>query len=637
MHHLSRLSIISLLIVSLIIIWAIYALALPGQFLFDDPSNLSGLAEVEDALSASGYLISNQAGPLGRPITMATFLPQREAWPGHPEAMLAVNFTIHSFAVLATFILAVGLARSRLAEPASSNRSLWIGLGVAVLWGLSPFLATTHLMIIQRAASLSGLFVLTGLSAFVWAHLVAPRHPRHATLLLLLGLGIGTLLASLSKESGALLPLLALVILMFWIPRDQRPKTTHYKIIIILFVVIPTLLILGYLATLTPGIFEQGYGDIRYFTPEQRLMSQPSILMEYLRYLLLPKASYVSPFMDGLPAPSGWLTPPITFVGLVFWITLLALSIGLRRRFPALLFGVLFFLTGHLLESTVIGLELYFAHRNYVSSFGIYFILVFALSIVPDFYRKAAIAAVSVYCILFAFVLSQTTSLWNLPQFAAEQWRIANPHSERAVQFAAIQAINRGDFLLAKDIYDDASARHPDRPVLQILRTQICLGEEDHFPELLGNVTRYLKTAKFEPYAASVLAISAQADPAELCRVRDHSALAMMAESLLSNPPFLSAPLPRSELLFTMAMAKIKEGYDTQPIELLKESFYIHHHLDTAFYAASLMTNLRQYDQVKKFLADVIQHAPPNLIMRAVWQSRINDFNHLMESQRQQP
>ena len=37
-----------------------------------------------------------------------------------------------------------------------------------------------------------------------------------------------------------------------------------------------------------------------------------------------------------------------------------------RRKYPLLALPVLFFFAGHLLESTVIGLELYFEHRNYL-------------------------------------------------------------------------------------------------------------------------------------------------------------------------------------------------------------------------------------------------------------------------------
>jgi hypothetical protein len=49
---------------------------------------------------------------------------------------------------------------------------------------------------------------------------------------------------------------------------------------------------------------------------------------------------------------------------------------AIRRRGRLLAFGVSFFLVGHALESTVFPLELYFEHRNYLPSVGIWFALV---------------------------------------------------------------------------------------------------------------------------------------------------------------------------------------------------------------------------------------------------------------------
>lgn len=633
--RLIRFSAILLLIIAILSAWFIYQAALPGQFLFDDPIGLEPLAKVHDFVSAIGFLGSGHAGPLGRPIAMATFLPQREAWPDHPDAMLAVNFAIHLAAMAAAFILAVGLARLRLPETRLETRSLWIGLGVAALWGLSPFLATTHLMVIQRVTSVSGFFVLFGLSAFVWAHLIAPRHPRRPILLLVLGLGLGTLLAALSKENGALLPLLALVIFWFWIPSARRPRTLPYRLALILFAVIPGLLVLGYLANLVPGALEHGYGAHRYFTPEQRLMIQPSILMDYLRNLLLPRAAGVTPFMDHLPAPSGWLNPPITLVGLLFWLGLLALAIGLRHRLPVLLFGLSFFLIGHLLESSIIGLELYFAHRNYVPSFGIYFALIFATAMVPDTYRKAAVSVMTIYVGLFALVLWQATSTWSQPGFAAERWVAESPYSERAVEFLARQAMRQGDYARARQLFDDAAARYPDRPVIQIQRTQICKGREDQFPQLLDEVATHLKTARLEPFTASLLAMAAQGDPMQLCSKRDHAALAVIADALLENPPYIRNRLSHGHLLFTKAMASFHANDMTRAIELLMESFRAYPHLDTAFYAASLMTNLDQDDRVQAFLAEVRQQAPSNLLQRAAWLARLDDFVDFVAKARQ--
>lgn len=635
MQQRERLIILLTFLLAITVTSLLYGVALPGQFLFDDPIGLEPIAKVHDWISAIDFLVSGHSGPLRRPIAMATFLPQHKAWPDHPESMLVVNIAIHLINMVVAFILGVGLARLRLPENDDTNLSLWIGLGVAVLWGLSPFLATTHLMIIQRVTSVSGLFVLTGLSAFVWAHLVEHHHPRHTILLIIIGLGLCTFLAAFSKENGALLPLLALVILWCWIPAARRPHTLTYRGLILLLAVIPGLMVLGYLLSIAPEKFEHGYGALRYFTPEQRLMMQPSILMDYLRNLLLPRAVSVTPFMDQIPPPTSWFDPPITLVGLLFWLVLMALAIALRRSYPALLLGVLFFLTGHLVESSIVGLELYFAHRNYIPSFGAYFALIFSIAIVPETYKKSAVTLLIVYTGLFVLVLWQATSTWGQPDYAAERWLNENPYSERAVQFLALQYVRKGELQAARQVFDDAGQRRPDLPIIQIQRTQICQGNDTQYSDLLGEVATRLKTARFQPYASTVLAGDAQGNPSQFCPQRDYTALATMADALLENKPYTNDALSYSHLLFTKAMASLNTENMTQAIDLLIESFNAYPHLDTAFYAASIMTNLGQDERTLSFLEGVRQRAPNNAIAREIWLSRLKNFIDFIENARQ--
>lgn len=398
----------------------LYSLAQPGYALFDEWPSLDGLKSIQDWPSTLAYILSGQTGPLGRPLALATFATQAWAWPDQPGALLQTNFALHLLATGCCFAFATGLARLHL--PDSTSSPLWIGLGTAALWGLSPFLATTHLMIIQRMNSLAGLWVFAGLAAFVWAHVIDKKKVWQRRCLLIAGLGVATILGTLSKENGALLPLLALIILGLWIPREQWLRASIDRALLVLLMLLPSLMLLAYLASCLPEILAHGYGPHRYFTPGERLMSQPAILLDYLYNLLFPRAFAVSPFMDQLPVPSGWLDPPITLIAVLFWPTLLGIAVTLRQVAPYFLFSLAFFLTGHILESGFIGLELYFAHRNYVPAFGLYFGLVFAIVTIPIQFRRFAIIGLTAYVMLFAFVLFQVTSTWNNTAVNAELW-----------------------------------------------------------------------------------------------------------------------------------------------------------------------------------------------------------------------
>lgn len=610
-----------------IAVWTLYSQALPGRFLFDDIAFLGPLSSIHDGLSALVFIVSGDGGPLGRPIALATFALQAGSWPDNPAAMLRVNFAIHLLTVWAVFLLATGLVLLR--QPAGKSQSQWIGLAVSALWGLSPFLATTHLMIWQRVTSLSGLFVMAGLAAFVWAHLIARDRSRIASSLLVAGLGMGTFLAAFSKENGALLPLLALVILALWIPRPFWMERRLDRGLIVLLAMVPSLLVLGYLISLVPGVLQHGYGPERYYSPEQRLMSQPAILLEYLSNLLLPRAAAVTPFMDRLPAPAGWLTPPLTLIAGIFWPALAILAVWVRRPAPYLVFGLAFFLTGHLVESSIVGVELYFAHRNYVPSFGLYFALVYAAATVPAAHRRLATLSLTAYGILFALVLWQATNAWSEPDVAAEIWWRENPHSERATQFLAAQYLRRNDPQAARRILDETAHRNPGLALIQIQRTQLCLGRENEFPQLRAEVTEALRTAPHQIDAITELAASVRGKIRSLCAPRDLAALTAMTDALWANPAYSGSPKAKANLLMTKGFIRAEEGHEAQAVALFLEAYKLYRHLDMALYAAALMVHMGELERASSFLQGVRAQAPSHPVEGFAWRARIDIFMDL--------
>ena len=607
----------------------LYSLALPGYLLFDDTPNLRGLEQVQDWRSLLGFIVSGVAGPLGRPVSLATFGLQAAAWPDNPTALLRVNFAIHLLATVAVFALAVGLSRLR---SVASSTSLWIGLGVAALWGLSPFLATTHLMIIQRMSSLAGLFAFVGLAAFVWAHVLDHRRTVWRWVLLASGLGMATALAAYSKENGALLPLFALVILWLWIPPERQLRGGVDRGLIIVLAVIPSVLLLAYLAQRLPGVLEHGYSALRYFTPSERLMSQPAVLLDYLRNLLLPRASVVTPFMDGLPAPSGWLNPPITLIAALFWPALLTVAILLRRRAPYILFGLVFFLVGHLIESTFLGLELYFAHRNYIPAFGLYFGLVFAITRIPKHYLRAAVTGLIIYALLFATVLFSVTSTWKHTHVNAQMWFNQNPYSQRAAQFLSTEYNIQGDFLTGRRVLDRAVDYNPNAPLLHIQRTGNCIGREDEFSQLLEEVAQILRTTPiYLPQAAQELSNFAQKEPEHMCPQRNHAALGVMAQALLDNPLYVRAAGPRSLLYATLAFAYAEMDDIEQALDYFKLAFRTRPNLDLAFYAVALMANTGQQPRAYAFLQEASDSAPEQHDLRVTWFTQLDVLYAIIE------
>jgi tetratricopeptide (TPR) repeat protein len=133
-------------------------------------------------------------------------------------------------------------------------------------------------------------------------------------------------------------------------------------------------------------------------------------------------------------------------------LALFAVASLSRKRRPAFSAALLFFFCGHLLESTLVPLELYFEHRNYVPAM----LLGWPLARVICVARWPPVPRLALACLLLA-VLAATTlqraALWGKPEQLASLWALKNPGSSRAQATLAMF---------------DTGAGHPDRAIVRL-------------------------------------------------------------------------------------------------------------------------------------------------------------------------
>lgn len=214
--------------------WFAFHFGLTSGWFLDDYGNIVN----NEALNLNSLSLptlwhavwSFNAGPLGRPISLASFAIQRYFYGLDPYAFKVTNLALH----LVTTVLIAGFTRSlltawrnRFNPDISIWRINWIALAVAAFWALHPVNLTPILYAVQRETILANLFMAGGL----WAYVAIRRHlsTNWPTLvLLIITAAVFTGLAALSKEIGALLPLL-LFLVEFFVLRfrehdDSRPN-----------------------------------------------------------------------------------------------------------------------------------------------------------------------------------------------------------------------------------------------------------------------------------------------------------------------------------------------------------------------------------------------------------------------------
>lgn len=416
---------------------------------FDDSINLSGLAAVSNPSGFANFVLGGIAGPLGRPLSLLSFLANYADWPGNPWGFARLSLLLHGINALLVFLLT-----SRLAQrlPKRSLTSVWIAALATVLWLLMPIHTSGILLPVQRMTHLSAFFSLVTFVGFVMLRGVGvPSLPR------MFGLGLwvsaGTLLAMLAKENGVTtLTLIALVEIAFfrqeWEGEGKRLWTAWVTLAL---VCVPAMLL--WLLNANWHDFQDAFAFNRGYTLPDRLATQAVISWDYLRQTLLPRAALLGPYHDDYPIYTWASLAP--WLSIAAWIGLLAAgwrmvrSVGEDARLlgRCLLLAIAWYWACHQVESTFIPLENYFEHRNYLAVLGMCLLLAVAVSVwmCRIARRGAPLAILAVFLAFQIFNLQQLTALWGRPILANELWFTHHERSVRAFQAHNADVIALGE------------------------------------------------------------------------------------------------------------------------------------------------------------------------------------------------
>ena len=398
----------------------IYWSGLSGDYLFDDLPNLIYNKQLAlqsiDLESLQGAIYSSESGMLRRPVSMLSFALNRHFFGIAPYSNKVVNLIIHLCNGIGIFLLSRLLLRGyrQFRNPAFSDEAvIWLPVVLSGLWLVHPLNLTSVLYIVQRMTSLATLFTIAGLCLYLSGR-IRSLNGKHGLHLILTGFFVFGGLAVFSKESGSLLPLYMLVLEMTLF-RFSNSQGKLDKAIISFFVItlaLPACLLLLYVA-IHPEWITNGYSQ-RNFTLTERVLTEARVMVFYLKSILMPSITELGLYHDDIAISHGLLNPPATLYSLLALAGMLLSALLLLGRQPLVSLGIFWFFTGHVLESTVIPLEIAHEHRNYLADYGI-ILAVAALVMSAPLRRLAPIIRIGAPC-LFLLLFSYTTWL------RASQW-----------------------------------------------------------------------------------------------------------------------------------------------------------------------------------------------------------------------
>ncbi|MGA9855334.1 MAG: hypothetical protein WBR29_08680, partial [Gammaproteobacteria bacterium] len=353
-----------------------YVPGLHGPFLFDDVTSiLQNRALAIHSLAwdqLAQAMLSSDTGPMRRPLSMLSFALNIYFNGLDPTAFKITNLVIHLVNGVLVFALLRKIVQYWLDKGIleSSIAAYWLPLLCASAWLLHPLNLTAVLYVVQRETSLCSLFILAGCVCYVHARLRILAG-KSGWWWLYIGTLVSGLLAILSKETGLLLPVYLLVIELCVFRFSCKNNRIERGLFMFfgLFLLLPFCLGLVWLFGIHHGAPLSYVG--RDFTLSERVMTEMRVIWDYIRWTLFPRLPDLGLYHDDIPLSTGLLTPPTTLLSMLGLGTLLATAGFTWKKRPWISFGILWFFTGQILESTVWPLEIAFEHRNYLADMGI--------------------------------------------------------------------------------------------------------------------------------------------------------------------------------------------------------------------------------------------------------------------------
>ncbi len=498
----------------------LYLPGLNGPFLLDDMIDIvanPAVAMVELSLdSVTRALFSGDLGYPHRGLARLSFALNHYFSGGLNEIHFKLtNAAIHAFNGVLVLVFARALVRRLFpAESESTSAYRFLGLLIAAVWVVHPIHVSGVLYIVQRMNLLAATAVLSGLVVFLHGRRRLDEGRDWALAYMYAGVGGCAAVGFLFKENALLLPAFAFLLEWFFFPAARPDSDTRkaLKRFYLVTVGLPVLALLG-LVLFNSDFILRAY-DYREFTPVQRLLTESRVLWFYVLLIGVPYFRWYGLHHDDIGVSHDLISPLATLPAVTAWLLLLTVCLCAFHRRHLWVFGVLWFLLGHSMESGVIGLELVYEHRNYLPALGPMFVLVVLLQRGASRLRLPprpvrVVIALALGALLFSAALR--TVVWGSDGYTFFSYQIANhPNSYRTrMNYGAYSLAEGNDVRTGFRHFQSIAADYSERvlPLFEMAR--------------MVSFTLYaLETGKLRPSAQGSDGDSVFTDPLPLDKAR---------------------------------------------------------------------------------------------------------------------
>lgn len=396
----------------LVILLLSYSNSFDCSWHFDDGPNITQNAKIQiqnfswDNIKKISYGLKDSQ--VSRPVSYLSFAANHYFHGLNVFGYHIINFLIHLFSSVFLFLFIFNTLKLPLLKRKYQNHAYSISLLATIFWAIHPIHVTAVTYIVQRMASMAGLFYIASMY-FYLKFRTSETSLKYGHAFFCIGfatLAIGT------KENAAMLPVSIFLYDLFFIQGltwDNIRKNT--KIVIITVIILIGIVLL--LSDLSSIFSTSGYTN-RPFTMVERLFTEPRVILFYISLLFYPVTSRLTLVHD-IEISKGLLDPWTTLASILVIVFLVVLSLMKSKRWPLLAYCILFFFINHFIEGSFIPLELIYEHRNYIPSMLFFVPIAVGLIASMEYFRsrKTIFFLMATTITIIMTVLSVTVYMQN--------------------------------------------------------------------------------------------------------------------------------------------------------------------------------------------------------------------------------
>ena len=426
--------------------FVIYSNTLNVPFVFDDRINIPDNPAIRisqltfENLSNSAFESPDPDRPLANvSLALNYYFHEYEVAGYH-----LVNITIHALnGILLYFLFVITLKAPVLKR--TIIRPKITAFAAAVIWLAHPLQTQSVTYVIQRMNSMATMFYILAMLLYVIARLSVSKKKKS---FFFVGCAVSGLAAFWSKEIAITLPFFILLYECYFL-QDLDTNWFRSKP----FILTATIIILCAVIFAGQNLDAMFSYEGRQFTMEQRLLTEPRVVIFYISQLFFPAPSRLNLFHD-FSISLSVLRPLTTLFSVMTLAALLVLAGWFARSWRLLSFSILWYIGNLALESTVIPLEIIFEHRNYLPSTFVSLMFTYLVIQGLSFIRFKPLA------LIMLFLIAMTFSYWTYERNC--DWRdeeiLLIDCLEKAPNVARTQA-SLGYVLLWQGRLDEAAKR----------------------------------------------------------------------------------------------------------------------------------------------------------------------------------